>query len=264
MAELLMKRLKPPQFQIIAHERTFFRIVDLVESLPRGRLLDIPAGEGAISHVLRPLGFEVTAADIDPAFFKAEGIPCLHADMNREIPVESETFDYVVCLEGIEHLQSPFVFIRECHRILRQHGLLILSTPNILNLASRLKFFFSGFYSLCPRPLDEFTHLPVFDHISPLTYYQLRYALHSSGFQIRKATTDLWRRSCWPFLLFYPLLRLYSIRTMRKEGDTRQRKANREIRDVMNSPDMLLGRSLILVAEKQGASSLEVIDASQV
>jgi SAM-dependent methyltransferase len=258
------RRKKPDGFQVIAHEKTFFKILDLFDELPRGKILDIPSGEGGLSHCLREMGFEVVGADIDPRFFKASGIQCLNIDMNRPFPLEDESFDYIACLEGIEHLENPLQFSRECHRILKWNGRIILSTPNILNSASRLKYFFSGFYSLCPRPLNEFAHTPVFDHINPMTYYQVRYALHSNGFQILRITTDLWRRSCFPLMFFYPLQRAYAIRSMRKEPDPRQREANKEIRKVLHSPDMLLGRTLIVEATKQEAAGIERIDASDV
>lgn len=254
----------PVGFQIIAHGKTFLRVLHLLDKLPRGRLLDIPSGEGALSTAAQEMGFDVLAGEIDPRFFKAKGIECRYMDMNRALPVDDESLDYVVCLEGIEHLENIFRFVRECRRILKPSGRLILSTPNILNLASRFKYFFSGFYSLCPRPINEFSHLPVFDHIHPVTFPQVRYMLHSSGLRIREVTTDLWRRSAVGFLLFYPMIRLYSIRTMRKESDPRQRQANREIRRQMNSLDLLLGRSLILEAEKAGRPSIEVVQASDV
>ena len=62
-------RRKPEGFQVIAHERTFFKVLDLMDDLPRGRVLDIPAGEGGLSHCLREMGFQVVAADLDPGFF---------------------------------------------------------------------------------------------------------------------------------------------------------------------------------------------------
>ena len=262
MGKVSRTRRKPEGYQVIAHERTFFKVLDLMERLPRGKVLDIPAGEGGISHCLREMGFRMVAADLDPGFFKCAGVECLGLDMNRPLDLPDESFDYVVCLEGIEHLEQPYRFIRECHRVLKWQGRLILSTPNILNSASRLKYFLTGFYSLCPRPLNEFVHTPVFDHINPMTYYQLRYALHSSGFRITRATTDLWRRSCWPLLLFYPFQRLYSVRTMRKEADPRQREANKEVRRAMHSLDLLAGRTLVLEAVKDHAPGIEKIDAS--
>ncbi len=116
-----------------------------MHELPKGKLLDVPAGEGAFSFSARELGFDVTAGDIDPAFFKVAGIQCRFMDMNQRLDAADGEFDYVACLEGVEHLQDPYQFARECNRILRPGGKVIISTPNILNLASRLKYFLLWF-----------------------------------------------------------------------------------------------------------------------
>ncbi len=237
--------------QIIAHERTHRKVLDLFDSFPhRGNLLEVPAGEGALAWQLQKLGYTVTAGDIDPAFFKVGSIPCIRVDLNRQFPLDDGRFQFVSCIEGIEHLQDQFHFVRECHRVLAPGGHLVLSTPNILNLASRLKFLLSGFYSLVPRPINEFSQVPVFDHINPVTYYQLRYMLHTQGFEITTVTTDFARRSAIGLYFLRPLVRLYTRRTMRKETDPRQRQANRQIRRVLTSAPLLLGRTLILVARK--------------
>src|SRR5262245_26398904 len=225
------------RLQIIAHERTHRKVLQIFADFPdRGALLEIPAGEGALAWQLKKLGYTVTAGDIDPRFFKVSPIPCIYLDLNQEFPVKKEEFDFISCIEGIEHLQDQFRFVRECHRVLRPNGRLVISTPNVLNLASRLKFLFSGFYSLFPRPVNEFSLVPVFDHISPVTYYQLRYMLHTQGFRITQVTSDLRRRGASALYFLKPLIQLYTIRTMRKETDTRQREINREIRRVLTSP----------------------------
>jgi SAM-dependent methyltransferase len=251
--------------QIIAHEKTHRKVLEIFARFPRrGRLLEIPAGEGALAWQLHKLQFEVTGGDIDPGFFKVAPIPCIRLDMNRRFPLADEQFDFISCIEGIEHLEDQFHFVRECHRILKPGGFLVLSTPNILNLASRLKFFFSGFFSLVPRPINEYSQVPVFDHIHPVTYYQLRYMLHTQGFVITEVTTDLARRGALPFFVLKPLISLYSIRTMRKEGDPQQREANRAIRKVLTSRNVLLGRTLILVARKENLHAIRTVQASQI
>lgn len=253
------------RLQIIAHEKTHRKVLRIFEAFPnRGPLLEIPAGEGALAWQLNKLGYTVTAGDIDPKFFKVGSIPCIAIDLNRKFPVENEQFDFVSCIEGIEHLQDQFQFVRECHRVLKPGGHLVLSTPNILNLASRLKFLLSGFYSLVPRPINEFSVIPVFDHINPATYYQLRYMLHTQGFKIRQVTTDLIRRSASALYFLKPLVWLYTIRTMRKESDAQQRAANREIHAILCSPTILLGRTLVLVAQKKSGHSVRTIQASEV
>jgi ubiquinone/menaquinone biosynthesis C-methylase UbiE len=45
-------------------------------------------------------------------------------------PIKSKSFDCVVAGELIEHLKQPEKFLRECYRILKNHGKLIITTPN--------------------------------------------------------------------------------------------------------------------------------------
>jgi SAM-dependent methyltransferase len=251
------------KLQIIAHEKTHRKVLEIFARFPRrGPLLEIPAGEGALAWQLHKLGYQVTGGDIDPAFFKVKPIPCIYVDLNRPFPIEDGKFDFISCIEGIEHLEDQFQFVRECHRILTPEGVLVLSTPNILNLASRLKFLLSGFYSLVPRPINEFSQVPVFDHIHPVTYYQLRYMLHMQGFQIAEVATDIHRRGSKALVWLRPLVQLYSVRTMRKERDLQQRSANREIRRLLASRDLLLGRTLILVARKKNRQAIPLVQAS--
>jgi len=251
--------------QVIAHDKTHRKVLQIFAAFPqRGELLEVPAGEGALARQLSKLGYDVTAGDIDPEFFKAQPLPCISIDLNRKFPLEDDRFSFVSCIEGIEHLQDQFRFVRECHRVLKPGGYLVLSTPNILNLASRLKFLLSGFYSLVPRPINEFSAVPVFDHINPVTYYQLRYMLHSQGFQITEVATDLYRRSASALYVLKPLVQFNGRRTMRKETDPQQCAANREIRRVLTSRTILLGRTLIVTARKRAKHAMRTIQASEV
>ncbi|HEY4682681.1 MAG TPA: methyltransferase domain-containing protein [Candidatus Acidoferrales bacterium] len=238
------------QLRPYAHPRTHDRVVGLMSKLPRGRLLECAAGEGGMSLRLQSLGFGVVACDVDPQKFHAAGVRFCRADISRELPFASGSFDYVTCLESIEHLENQFDFMRECARVLRPGGKILITTPNIAGLASRVKFLFTGFYSLVREPLNEFHSLPFHGHIHPLPFYQLRYLLHRSGFRIRYVGTDFYRRSSLAWLWLYPLMRLFTLTTMRREPDPRQREANKEIRKQFSSLALLLGRTQIVLAER--------------
>lgn len=106
----------------------------------KGKLLDAGAGKGELSTKLKDLGFEVYACDKNPTQFKAEGIKCKFVDLNKNLPYPGNSFDYVICIEVIEHLENPWNLIRELHRITKKNKTLILSTPNLQNWYSRLYF----------------------------------------------------------------------------------------------------------------------------
>lgn len=46
--------------------------------------------------------------------------------------IESGSYDVVVSTEVIEHTHNPGVYLRECNRVLRPEGYLVISLPNIM------------------------------------------------------------------------------------------------------------------------------------
>ena len=48
------------------------------------------------------------------------------------LPFNDASFDLLVSFETIEHLDRPFLFLKEARRVLRDEGVFILSTPNPL------------------------------------------------------------------------------------------------------------------------------------
>jgi SAM-dependent methyltransferase len=80
-------------------------------------------------------------------------------------PFADDSFDMVLCMEVIEHLAySPTHMLTETHRVLRQGGKLVLSTPNSINMKQTvallcnhsMEFPYSG-YGVYGRHQREFT-----------------------------------------------------------------------------------------------------------
>lgn len=226
----------------------------VVELLSRygteGRLLDAPAGTGAISRKLKESGFDVVAADINPQLFSAQGIRCEKTNLNQKLPFADETFDYILCSNGIEHLEDPFLFVRECYRILREGGELLITTPNILNLKSRAANLLVGFNLFTGRPYNEVDHYLGGDHIHLANYYELRINLHRNGFRILEATTHEFSNTAMILFFLFPFIYLATYRAFRRERSPMQRERNKEILNHVLSADLIFGKKLFLVAEK--------------
>ncbi len=242
-------------YKLWAHSKTHAKVREILSALPRGRLLDIAAGEGAMSAAAKEMGFEASACDLQPDEFKAPGIECARCDLDEGLPFPNESFDCAVCIEAIEHLRDRYAFLAECARVLRPGGSLILTTPNVLNLAARGKYLASGFFPLFNRPVNEFEPHPTHTHINPVPYYYLRHALVAGGFEITRVTTDRFRKSALCLAWLYPVMLLAARHSVRKEADERQRGVNRRILRTMRSGAMLFGRTLIVVARRLEAKS---------
>lgn len=142
-------------------------------------VLDIAAGQGALSKRLDSYGFKVTASDINKENFKLDsGVEFIDLDLNKELELNRK-FDSVLAIEIIEHLENPYKLIRDCHNLLNDNGTLIISTPNITNYKSRISFLLFGrFNSFFPS--DRVTS----GHINPIPIWELKDILEHNGFEV--------------------------------------------------------------------------------
>lgn len=117
----------------ISRKRAHDKIMEIFKHCGvNGRILDAPAGTGEISKKILDAGFDVYPADLAPEVFKYPDVmECERVDLNRSLPYEDEFFDYILSSNGIEHLEDQYNFIRECYRILKPNGKILISTPNV-------------------------------------------------------------------------------------------------------------------------------------
>jgi SAM-dependent methyltransferase len=220
--------------------------LDLVSG---AKVLDAPCGPGDLAAVLTAAGFETWGADIESDARGLLGERFQIVDLAAALPWADESFDALICVEGIEHLENRFSFLREAHRVLRRNGVLLVTTPNIASLRSRVRFLGSGFYHKDPRPMPEARRHPL-HHIGLSTFPELRHALHTSGFRLQKVSHTHMKPVGFLYSFCVPWMWLYTRLAFRKEKDALQRKNNREIFRTLFSRSLLYGENLLLIARR--------------
>jgi 2-polyprenyl-3-methyl-5-hydroxy-6-metoxy-1,4-benzoquinol methylase len=217
---------------------------------PGARVLDAPCGgEAALTRALLDSGFDAQGADLDREAAERLGKAFTEVNLDQPFPWPDDTFDAVFSTEGIEHLENHFSFLREVCRILKPGGLLILTTPNITALRSRVRFFGSGFFGRDSRPLNEASRHPL-HHIGLATFPELRYELHMSGFRLIDVRHTHIKPISYIYAVYAPWMWLYTRIAFRKEKDPAQRARNKEILGTLLSPSVLFGECLMLIGEK--------------
>ncbi|MEI7428836.1 MAG: class I SAM-dependent methyltransferase [Betaproteobacteria bacterium] len=131
------------------HEKVLSIVLNQVTKTTKKNITacDVPCGAGSFSRRLAESGINVTAVDIAAAdnFIFDPTKRILH-DCNKGLPFDKESLDFVISIEGIEHLENPSEFIRECARVAKPGGLIILTTPNVDSFRSRKYAFFRGYH----------------------------------------------------------------------------------------------------------------------
>jgi SAM-dependent methyltransferase len=164
------------------HEQIFEEVVKLVQS--GSKILDLGCGEGALSQRLVDNGYMVTSVDKNPSYFKCQGSDFVEIDFDKKDQLDAfivkneNTFDAVIGIEVIEHVENQWEYIRGLKMMCKKDGHIFVSTPNIQSWLSRFNFVRNGrFHQFSDIDLE-------YGHISPLTQWELSVIAKGLGLQV--------------------------------------------------------------------------------
>lgn len=204
--------------------------------------LDIPAGNGFLVDNLTKAGFKSVCAD-----FNSERPDYIYVNMEEDLPFENDSFDFITCMEGIEHVINPNHLVEELSRVVKSGGYVVITMPNVQNFYSRLSFLFTGFfYQFNP----EFTRHPNGKpvdrgHISSLTFAQLNYLFVESNLQPICIDGDKFKKKLlMPIYLVIALINSIFYRSKINAGRTEMPYA------LMNNSKFFFSRSLVAIWKK--------------
>ena len=130
-----------------------------LSNVSSGRLLEIGFGSGQFLKQMQLCGWEVEGVDFDSK--AVEGVKTrygfnVHAGTLESIGYPDSSFDAITMSHVIEHVHDPVALLKECYRILKPTGYLVVVTPNI-NSWGHKKFEENWIHLDPPRHINLFS-----------------------------------------------------------------------------------------------------------
>lgn len=172
------------------HRMRFLEDLAIADNLtPVGtRIVEVGAVPPAMNATLRQTGRDIVGLDIDPSRFSA----CI-ADLSLDIrtcnvetelwPVQDGWADAVMMNEVFEHLRiDPIATLAESTRVLRQGGLLLLSTPNLASFRGYINLLREKHaWAIGANPFSEYSKLRTIGHMGHVREYTHREVVEFVG-----------------------------------------------------------------------------------
>lgn len=168
----------------------------LLKDVSGKRILDVGCGEGSLLRMLGDKGNTVSGIDASESgriSCEEKGIDCAVIDISSEkFPSSDDSFDIILCLETLEHLENPHHCIWEIKRVLKEGGLFIVGIPNPAILHP---YIYPGLFEL--ENFKEFLRLNSFEIVKVKGWGQaasrrasgmLRYFIRKRNLLMRKHT----------------------------------------------------------------------------
>jgi 2-polyprenyl-3-methyl-5-hydroxy-6-metoxy-1,4-benzoquinol methylase len=187
--DLEVLRKKVDQRNSIIFSKRYHRglISAVLKAIPpqSKRILDIGCGYGNITKFLETRGQTIVGLDLGGLFYRpyiSQKLSFLKSDA-LHIPFGDDTFDCVVSLDVIEHIDNDLSFLREVNRVLKPEGFTIIETPNRCRLSMRILSLLKDNSQMFPKSYGHDELLGDIIHIREYTKTELEKIFNLANFK---------------------------------------------------------------------------------
>jgi ubiquinone/menaquinone biosynthesis C-methylase UbiE len=106
----------------------------IIERFPQNKnikILEIGAGSGEQARLIREIGYDIIALDIESSYFKSNLVFDVTYYDGRNIPFPNDRFDIVFSSNVLEHISSIQCFQKEIYRVTKNGGMCIHLIPSV-------------------------------------------------------------------------------------------------------------------------------------
>lgn len=114
-------------------------ILQELNRLPKGRLVDVGCGDGLFLDAARQLGWKTLGIEQDPEaarVVRAAGHEVI-LGTDEALGAFADEIDCVICSHVLEHVHDPGSLLRTIFRALKQGGVVLISLPNAGSIVLR-------------------------------------------------------------------------------------------------------------------------------
>lgn len=97
------------------------------------KVLDVGCGDGESALDMGITEHDYVGIDIEPNNIRKieeKGLQGEVVNVDQGLPFRDKTFDKVQCKAVIEHVEDPLFVIKECRRVTKKHGTILVIVPS--------------------------------------------------------------------------------------------------------------------------------------
>jgi 2-polyprenyl-3-methyl-5-hydroxy-6-metoxy-1,4-benzoquinol methylase len=175
------------------HKKQIDRYIRIIKKTKfDGRILDIGCGNGFFLTRARESGFQVEGQEISSLFINycRQNLDLtVYSGELDSLNLEAGSYDVITMFDVIEHVYLPGKLLKECNRLLKPDGLLVVTTHDIGN-------FFAKLYGVKWHMIYPIGHVWYFTRVT------LRSLLRKEGFREIYSGSAYIADKTWPKSVF--------------------------------------------------------------